>query len=59
MIVSSLLNRRQLEVELLHIGSELLVTEIFQNEFIGFDDRKLIVVHVNHFLGVFDNWRSV
>src|SRR6516164_9094272 len=59
MIITSLFDRRQFEVELLYEWSNFLVAEILQFQFIGLDDGQLIVVYIDYFLCIFNDWRCI
>ncbi len=58
-IESAFLNFGKFQVELLNEWSDLFISEILKYEFVGFDYRELIVVHIHNFLGVFNDGRSI
>ena len=59
MIVAAFFDGRQFNIELGYERSDLFIAQVLQDEFIGCNDGKLVIVYVYHILGVLQHGRSV
>ncbi len=55
MIVAAFFDGCQFQVELLDEGCDLFVAQIFEDQFVRFENGQFVVIDIDDFLGVFDD----